>query len=317
MSCNYQFVFLISANYVLDTMLSQVEGIQKTRKIGIDPAGDFDIEMGRILSAVPRGTGKICFVIIGPYWKRFQTRLTDYLREMYSGCVLVCYLGDLFRVLGHAYGVSLLQFKNDFDFIISYDRSESAELDFLYRRPPFDFLPMKRMENKWDFCFVGGNKNRLDLLHFLSEKAKKRGYSCRFLVIGVPTGKRIPDDQIEYLDAPIDFAEVLRIASQSRCIVDFIQDGAYSIDIRFIESLFFEKHYLSNCKEMLECEEYYDFSKYSHIFEPDMELDFVREPITDREIQKKAIAFFSSETFVEDISILLEDGIKGYEKWIH
>lgn len=114
-----------------------------------------------------------------------------------------------------------------------------------------NILPFKIIN--YDFFFVGLDKGRMDLIEKLSSKFRSQGYKCKFLV--VDNIKRMFNKK--YV-ARIPYDKVRAYISESRCLLDIVQEGQTGCTQRVFEALFNRKKLLTNMSSI----------KHSEIYNP-------------------------------------------------
>ena len=100
---------------------------------------------------------------------------------------------------------------------------------------------------KYDFYFIGFEKNRGTIIRELKEKLQ--GYRIYFKVVSK-------------LSEGIPYSENIANIAQTRCVIDIVQDGQTGITLRPLEALAFRKKLITNNRNIIN----YDFYSPNNIF---------------------------------------------------
>lgn len=103
-------------------------------------------------------------------------------------------------------------------------------------------LPASQLETtyapSYDFCFIGKNKGRDQLLNQIKTKAETVGYSMKIQFIG-----NEPDD---HFNRQLAYKKYLALQLDCHCIVDINQQGQQGLTLRPLEAALYQKKLLSN-----------------------------------------------------------------------
>lgn len=251
---------------------------------------------------------KLCFLVTG-YWLRHESgiQLLPYLRRHYPESLIVCYFQDLINTNIDIYShkiIDLNHIKKYSNLLISYDRNDANKHHTLYHPTVFSPIAINPIDTDdlYDLYFLGYDKGRLPLLIDICHEAKKRNLRCKFMMIRVPKEKRIPCEDIEYIDESISYYENLRYSASSRCILEILQQTATSATFRTWETIMLSRKLITNNMSITESD-IYD-AKYISVFHnlTDFDWSFVasnnnfpgKNPFQDA-IRPKALVHFIEE----------------------
>ncbi len=182
----------------------------------------------------------ICFVIFGSGLDCVRSRYIDFLREHYDKCKIVLFYGDLVSKDSNKKEM-LDKYRNQVDYIISYDPGDAKTYKFGYYEAFYSFdkeLAHSGLKN--DVFFIGKAKNRIDRIHAAFRYFSENGFACKFYVIDVPKDKQIDDNMIVY-NKYLSYEEVVKEVKQSRSILDIVQDSSKGMTIRAKEAIAYDK----------------------------------------------------------------------------
>lgn len=99
---------------------------------------------------------------------------------------------------------------------------------------------------RWDVYFVGQDKNRKKFLEELQSKLSEKNISSNFIIIR-DRGKKYPAAEVKNLHSEsIDYHENVLNITQSRCLLEILQENQTGPSIRCLEALFFNKKLITN-----------------------------------------------------------------------
>lgn len=227
-----------------------------------------------------------------------QLRFIDYIKNKNSKAKFVLFLEDLFSTYrthdrgNHPYTPEFV--KEKFDLIISFDYGDCEKYGFLYH--PLVFSKYQGIGDeriKSDVYFLGAAKNRLHEILHSYEVLTKNGLKCDFHIAGVKEVERMYAESIDY-EPKITYMENLRLAAQSRCILELMQKGGKGFTQRTYEAIGLGKILLTN-NEVINT---------APFFNPEYIIQFVApEDITKEQIEtiKKAPEYVEYN-YIEKIS---------------
>lgn len=133
----------------------------------------------------------------------------------------------------------------------SYDKQDCIKYALNYNTQfYFDDLNTPPLSNlqRYDFCFIGKEKGRSEQIKHCQDIIRQAGLTCKFIVIG--------NSRKDRLRQWIPYSEILKIISESRCIVDLVPVGQTGLTLRPMEALFHEKKLLTNFSDIDKCNFY-------------------------------------------------------------
>ncbi len=206
-----------------------------------------------------------CFIIYSRVYEDYGISIIKYLKSKFPNCKTICYFGDLLST--HPF---LKDNLNQFDYIFTFDKQEALKYNFLFCQEPFSFDEslLKKCKKKYDVTFVGAAKDRFPKIIEIYEKLKAHDCICDFHIFGVPKENQLYADDIIY-NSFMSFRELLYHVTESSCILEVLQDDAYSPTARYAEAILYKKNLLTNCKALQNDKRsnvfYFDLSRIDNI----------------------------------------------------
>lgn len=242
----------------------------------------------------------LCIIVMARVYEIYGDALVKFIRDTYPGSKVVCYFLDLVQT----FTVDLDDYKNAFDQLYTFDLKQAEKYKMKYCMEPFSFYKVLKNDKIYDVTFVGKAKGRLDEIHEIYEALVKRGFICDFHIVGVKKGKQKYKDHITY-NKFMDFETILEHVSKSHCVLEVMQDGAYSPTTRYTEAMLYGVNLLSDCKSI--GTDRYPADSNVCIFTDinNIDYDFIRR--TNVIERNKYIEFFSMEKFLDSIEEGLDD----------
>ena len=188
---------------------------------------------------------ELCFILTGGIIRRYGKDIIDYLRRRYSDCKIVCYFMDLIKL----YGEEILEYKSIVDAMATFDYMDSHKYGIAHIDVPFTYVLHDTEKIKYDACFIGRSKGRYKKIIELYEKLSGSGWRCFFSVSGVERNEHIYSNSIKY-NTFIQFDEVIEKVAESWCVIELMQDGAYSPTARYKEAMLYGKYLISDCESL-------------------------------------------------------------------
>ena len=137
-------------------------------------------------------------------------------------------------------------FNSLFDSVCTFDPSDSKKYSLNLVPQPFFKPQILDSEKNIDLYFIGSDKGRLQQLISIKKNAELEGLKCHFHII---PSKRIEYSKEErnYLSSEeISYEENLIIASQSKCLVEIVQENQSGPTMRTMEAAFLGCKLLTN-----------------------------------------------------------------------
>lgn len=245
--------------------------------------------------------GKLyCFIIGGRVYEYYGNYLVSYLRVRYPKCKIVLNLDDL--VINHRFEVG--NFSDWFELVTVFDLGDAQKYNLKYLPMTLEYLPVKPYEERSDFFFAGGEnqlKGRLEKIMKLYKTLKGLGYNCDFWLDNVPKELQDISSGIHY--GFLLFSDMLSHVEGTKCIVEIVQKEMSSSTIRYVESVLYGKHLLTNAKTTKDDEVYKEYNKHIHIISDNIDYSFINEKISYDLL--KARTFFSNNSFINAIEQII------------
>lgn len=164
-----------------------------------------------------------------------------WIRKKYKKCSLSYVFTNIAsKSVAGQYGM-LGQLRGMYDYVFAFDKADSEKYGFEYNHLIYaPVLPKEKAEIKYDILFVGGAKERLDTLHAFYQKLCSMGLRPCFYIMGVQEKDQLRDSDIHY-NQRIPYTQTMELLSQSKCILDILQQGSSGISLRICESVVWNK----------------------------------------------------------------------------
>lgn len=197
-------------------------------------------------------TRPLCFLIL-ENWLRFETdiKLFPYLRNHFPDSKIVCFTQDLIETIIDFYSnvpidVDYIKFYSDL--FVSYDPADAKRYDIAFHPTVYSQINLDCRGGKirYDLFFLGRDKGRLDKLVAICEEARRRHLICKFILFDVPNERRIESEGITYVDNQLSYWDNLQYCLESRCIVEILQNRAFSPTFRTWEAIAMNRRLLTN-----------------------------------------------------------------------
>lgn len=173
----------------------------------------------------------------------------------------------------------------------SYDAEDCSKYGIKYNTQfYFKELATPTSEISQDFFFIGAEKGRSSIIKTCSEIIEKSGLSKKIVVIDNTRKGRITNW--------MQYDEVIKQISSSKCVVDLVPKDQKGITIRPLEALFNNKKLITNFKEICNC----DFYSPSNIFvigkdDPENLRNFINSPMV--KIEDNIIDYYSFDQWLQ------------------
>ncbi len=192
----------------------------------------------------------------------------EYLRKKYPNCKIALYLRDL---ISAARKLDIEFYKNRCDYVFTYDIAEAEEYNLLLCDTFYSKFDVSNKKINYDVYFCGQAKNRLDTIIKSYDYLEGNGYKCLFYITNVPRKKQILRKGIVY-NKQISYMQNLVFVSQSRAILEIVQDKGTGTTLRVQEALEYNKYLISN-NSLLKKRDFYNKKQFLIFSESLDELD--------------------------------------------
>lgn len=178
------------------------------------------------------------------------------IRKAYPNIKIVFWFWNKIQKI---YDIDLI--KSYTDYIYTFDYEDSKKYKIRYREAFYWRKNIQTQNEKYDICYIGNVKSfkRLEELERLYKELNEKQMKSFFYV--VDTTNKFKSNNIEIKKEYLDYSKYLEIISNSRAILEIVENNQIGFTLRTLESLFFNKKLLTNNKEI----EKYDFFKKENI----------------------------------------------------
>lgn len=187
-----------------------------------------------------KGQGN-CYIIYGRVFECYGPALLTYLKKKDKNGIFICYLGDVVE----SFHFKIKDLFRGFDFVYSLDRKETKRYGLKFLQEPYSYKSIPLKPEKYDVLFVGSAKNRLEKIYAVYEKLKEKKFRCKFFITGVPDEMQKHKDDIVYNEY-LNYNAVLGLISESRAILEILQEDADSTTTRYSEALLYNKYLVTD-----------------------------------------------------------------------
>lgn len=188
----------------------------------------------------------ICFLFFRSYYK-ISHEYIKYLREKYMDSRFVLYFQDRVDLISD---YNPEQASKDFDLIYSYNRKDCEEYGLLYHPTPYSRynVPLDPDVAQSDVFFCGKAKTRYESIFSAYSVCQGKGLKCDFYVADVPESVNVPDGI--HINEHLTYMQYLQHLTKSKIVLDIMQEGVDGYTPRVWESIMYDKHLLTNSKEL-------------------------------------------------------------------
>ena len=191
---------------------------------------------------------KICFVLFSSCLEYENAGFSKIIRQTFPNSKIVYFFHDL--VKNNKLRQEFVQKnRNIADLIYTYDYGDSQKYNLKFHNVPYSAISFfsNNIQLKYDISFVGRVKDRLDVIISAYNELKKQGLNCGFFITGVPKEKQILNNEIHYCNF-MKYVDYLKIAAESKCILELIQNSGTGNTLRVNEAIILNKLLISNNK---------------------------------------------------------------------
>jgi hypothetical protein len=126
--------------------------------------------------------------------------------------------------------------------LFTFDKRDSLKYKINLKEQVYSANKEKKaLPVKYDFYFIGVNKNRRQTLDFLQEKLNN--YICNFIIYDNNVFK-------------CNYIENLESVISSRCLVDIVKEGQSGLTMRVLEAALYQKKLITNNRTILDTDLY-------------------------------------------------------------
>jgi len=115
-----------------------------------------------------------------------------------------------------------------------------------------ELLSLPSRQQKYDAVFLGFLKSRGEMIKSVYRQFSDAGVLSHFVIIG----SKANDTRFDFRSKYVNYYEYLSMISESKSIVDIVQDGQRGYSMRVMEAIFFNKKLITNNSTLLEADFY-------------------------------------------------------------
>lgn len=222
-----------------------------------------------------RSTRPIIFIFFHRWKKIIDEGYIDYLREKFPGCKCVLYLQDL----DNARKMDLYLEKKRFDHVMVFEKNIAKQYEIEYYPLVYDDYQSKEKisDRTTDLLFVGGAKNRYEILKGIFDKLTDQGVRCRFYISGMERPDGCNDMNIQF-SKKISYADSIKFIKEAKCILDIIPAGTNCSTLRMSEAIAYGNRIITNNEHVMD-EPYFQPEYISVYHDPsDIDIEFLKKP---------------------------------------
>lgn len=132
----------------------------------------------------------------------------------------------------------------------TFDKNDAKKYNMKYNSQFYTKnVKIQDEQNKYDVLFLGRPKTRKKDIVDLEKKLKEEGIQTNFKII---------ENEKDY----VSYDEYLKMIAESKCILDYNQEGQVGLSLRPMEALFLERKLITNNTDIKN----YDFYNHDNIF---------------------------------------------------
>lgn len=187
----------------------------------------------------------LCFILLNRFW--FPPEYLEWLKKKYPDAKFVLLLRDLMKINDNQFSKRFIG-NPLFDLQMTIDREEAKKYGMEYydeyeskiEIPTTDNYPIS------DVFFAGKVKDRMPKLMTAYKIFTEAGLRCEFYLTGTPDDQKKPLEGVTYADESMPYIEMLYKTVNTRCVLEFNQDGALGFTSRFLEAVMYNKKLITD-----------------------------------------------------------------------
>lgn len=202
----------------------------------------------------------------------YPIEIVKYIRKRNPNCRLYYWCWNTIDKIPNCRGYSLSKEIKKLAAMQDYYRVKVASFDIYdcnkyaltYNNQLGVKLPVVNYENnKYDVFFCGFDKNRINLLRQLGKEFEEKDIKMKCFLLPQNHTRYSEEDYAKYITKEeLNYADMISMEIQSKCILDIVQCGQRGITWRPLEALFYKRKLITNYKNIKE----YDFYRKENIF---------------------------------------------------
>ena len=221
----------------------------------------------------------------------YRRQIAKYIKKKNRNCKVIFYYWNIINK-DCEYDVKNYKYLHEryIDEFWTFDKYDANKYNMKYN-PQFytKNINLNNKEKQYDIMFLGKPKNRKEKILKLKTEFEKKDLKLNFRII--EKGEKL-----------VSYDKYLEMLSETKCILDYNQDGQTGLSLRPMEALFLEKKLITNNKEIKN----YDFYNSNNIFileEDNIEdiKEFMEKPY--KKIDSKIIDYYNFEQWLNRFNI--------------
>lgn len=209
------------------------------------------------------------FIFTKDNFKYLEFGYANFLKNQYPNCRIILLFLDIHGLRDY----NLKQLVNLYDEAFVFDEYEAEKNKISYYPLCYSHSQFENQSKKYDLCFIGQDKGRIDKIKEIYINAKKVGLKTKIIICGKFENKS-EYPFFEFVDC-ISYSKSLDIISQSKFNLEICLEDTSAISIRLYEAIMFNQGLITNNENIVNSP-YYDPS-FVHLLNLDnIDLTFVK-----------------------------------------
>lgn len=189
------------------------------------------------------------------------------------------------------------------DLTVTFDKRDAEKYGISFFPSLYSGIDSGDIPQKYDFYFVGQQKNRLKEIISVFDVLTGLGYKCFFRITGVRQGDMVKKEGLVF-NEHIDYTQVVQELLASKAIVDINIAGQRGLSLRYFEAIQYNKLLLTNNDSVRETPFYH--AKYMFCYNSVNELMQLTS-FLDETPDYKYNGLYSPKNLLQQIVHLLEE----------
>lgn len=187
----------------------------------------------------------LCFILLNRFW--FPPDYLKYLKKVYPNAKFVLLLRDLMKIQNNPFSKRFIN-NPIFDLQMTIDQEEAVKYGMEYYDEFESKIEVPKSENYpiSDVFFAGKVKDRMEKLMTAYEIFSTAGLKCEFYLTGVPKSERKVLPEITYAEKSMPYIDMLYKTVNTRCVLEFNQEGALGFTSRFLNAVMYNKKLITD-----------------------------------------------------------------------
>lgn len=188
----------------------------------------------------------LCFILLNRFW--FPPEYLKWLKKRHPDAKFVLLFRDLMKIKSENPLSKRFIGNPLFNLQMTIDRNEAKQYGMEYYdeyESKID-IPIAKDYPISDVFFAGKVKDRMGKLMTAYDIFTKAGLKCEFYLTATPEDQKKPLDGVTYADKPMPYIDMLYKTVNTRCVLEFNQDGALGFTSRFLEAVMYNKKLITD-----------------------------------------------------------------------